>query len=203
MSLIISSEFPIDKPGLVFPNAFQVRDSETFRWKAAAFTLGEIATATLIDARRKVGEAEVKSENQHNQLCVVPIKKPHRFMNWTDDLSLIEDGCFIANGERLASVGFRPGLSVLKNLITKIGEPDFILPHAFSDNVPKTVANHLGVAEKLHNVFQKVGNISTSSIPFSLWSLAQSEDLTDKSVVGWVASAGMKHAAFQIEYTAV
>ena len=159
-----------------------------------------MATATLIDARIKVGGAIIKSENHQNQLCVVPLEKPCRFLDWKYDQSIIQDGCFVANGALLAKAGFRSGLNVLKNLIDSSGEPDFILPHAFSEYVPRIAANHLGLAGKLRNVFPLVGNISTSSIPYSLWSLAQKVNIRDKKIFGWVASARMKHAAFQIEY---
>lgn len=200
LSLIISGEFPIDKPGLVFPDSFRIEDETSFKWKAAALTLGEMATATLVDASVTAGEMEVRSENQHNQLCLVPIKKPHRFINWENESWIIQESCFVANCEKLAIAGFRPGLSVLQQLLNRTGDPDFILPHSFSEYVPRTVAQHLGVADKLHNVFQDVGNISTSSIPFALWALSQKTNIVGKNIVGWIASAGMKHAAFQIRY---
>jgi len=199
LALIISAEFPLDKPGLVFPKAFQVRDEEVFKWKAAAFTLGEMATATLIDAKREIAASTVRSENQHHQLCVVPIKKPRRFIDWNKDNSIIDEGCFVANGELLARAGYRPGLDVLRDQITQSGRPDFILPHAFSEVVPRIVAGRLAVDDRLHNVFPRVGNISTSSVPFALWSLSQTENLVGKKIMGWIASAGMKHAAFDIE----
>ena len=199
LALVISAEFPLDKPGLVFPDTFRVTDEESFKWKAAAFTLGEMATATLIDARSEIGQSTVRSENQHNQLCVVPIKKPRRFMDWSRDTSIIDNGCFIANGELLARAGFEPGLKVLKDQMEKSGQPDFILPHAFSEVVPRVVARRLGVEDRIYNIFPRVGNVSTSSIPFSLWSIAQTHDLVEMRIMGWVASAGMKHAAFDIE----
>ncbi|WP_193189067.1 3-oxoacyl-[acyl-carrier-protein] synthase III C-terminal domain-containing protein [Nisaea sediminum] len=200
LALIISAEFPLDDPGKVLPEAFTIRDECEFEWKSAALTLGEMATATLIDAFRGVSSCTVKSENQHNQLCVVPIKKPERFIDWTQDSDALDRECFIANGAKLANAGFRGGISVLRSQINKSGLPDVILPHAFSESVTYAAAKKLGLADKVHNVFARVGNISTSSIPFGLWSLAQIGNLRGKNILGWVASAGMKHAAFRLHW---
>ena len=200
LSLIVSAEFPIDKPGMVFPGAFRILDAYDFKWKAAAFTLGEVATATIINAAADPSNSIIQSENQYHDLCLVPLKKPSRFIKWRYNEYLIEQGCFISNSEKLAVSGFRPGLDVLKSLVDLVGLPDFILPHAFSDSVPRTIADRIGLSSKLHNVFRKVGNISTSSIPFSLWSISQENDLHGENIIGWVGSAGMKYAAFQIIY---
>ena len=101
---------------------------------------------------------------------------------------------------KLATNGFRPALTVLQDQVKVQGRPDFIIPHSFSDTVPTTVAQRIGLEDRIQNFFKSVGNISTSSIPFGLWQLSRNESIENKNVIGWVASAGMKHAAFKIEW---
>jgi 3-oxoacyl-[acyl-carrier-protein] synthase III len=194
---IVSAEFPIEFPGKVFPGSFKIRNQEDFRWKAAALTLGECASVTLVEPKVRDEYYAFKSDNDFADICAVPLIRPDRFV---DSVSLNErfaDDCFVADIGKLATATYRDAQDVLRDYIARNGMPDVLLPHAVSQGGPSRASKGIVKEGALLNCFELFGNIATSSIPagYEYFDCAKKKN---DHVAGWVSAAGLSHCAFRI-----
>lgn len=196
-ALILSAEFPMEPDAKIVPGALRIETPDAFRWKASALTMGEAATATLIDATAPALETVLVSQNHASDLCVVPLTPLSRIYGPQAAEALGDYDCFMADAFAMTQSGYRAGVGVLRDLLARVGPPDQVIPHSFSATVPQKAAEHLGVSDRLRLGFPLTGNLATSSIPYAL----HSADRGGRTL-GWTSSAGMKHAAFQIGWSA-
>jgi 3-oxoacyl-[acyl-carrier-protein] synthase III len=195
---IVSAEFPIEVPGKVYPDSFQIRNDDDLIWKGAALTLGECASVTIIrQAPRDRGQFTFKSNHEFADICGVPLARPDRFVDPGPLLDKFKDNCFVANMVKMASVGYRDAQDVLREYISLFGVPDIVLPHTVSQTMPLHIAGSLLREGSLMNCFVDFGNIATCSIPVG-YEYFGCHSRRGEHIVGWVAAAGMSHCVARI-----
>lgn len=193
---IISAEFPIEVPGKVYPEALKIRDDTDLSWKAAALTLGECASVTLVDGSEE--ESVIfRSNNNHADLCCVPIACPERFIDFHPLIERLAEDCFVAHTSKMIAASYKDAQTVLKDYISMYGIPDTILPHTVSYNGPAFASRNIVPEDALKNCFKIFGNISTSAIPVGYEYFRCNQD-NRKHVAGWISAAGMSHSVFRL-----
>ncbi|WP_031485039.1 3-oxoacyl-[acyl-carrier-protein] synthase III C-terminal domain-containing protein [Maridesulfovibrio frigidus] len=198
-ALIITSEFPIEKNGVIIPGCFSIKSPDELETKFAGLTMGEGATATFLSASEKDWSFTRCEEPGLSSLCTVPLRNMNSYQAELDKLALNGPDVFSAKALDMAKRGFRPGVQVFKEYIAQHGIPDVIIPHSVSTLVPLRAAQRFGLGERVFNTFSELGNLSTSSVPTSICAAIHRNRITQNDhLAGWIASAGMKFCAMNI-----
>lgn len=199
-ALIVSVECPMGVGQALLPGCFSIRHPKEIDYKFPALTFGEAVTATVLFSDDQPSwENEIISDNMLADLCVVPYRDYNHIFDQNQRVDLSENGHFVGFGRLMGEKGFRNGLRALQNLLSRVNPPTAIIPHTFSEPLPHLAAKKLGVEDKIYSTFPLFGNIATSAIPTALYRglLRQDFHVSDR-LVGWIASAGLKFAAFEI-----
>ena len=193
---IVSAEFPLEIPGLVYPQAFTIKNEEDFLWKGAALTMGEAATVTVIDALSdKPANFVLRSSSKFADVCCVPLLRAERFVDSPRLMPKLLEGCFVASMPLMATGSRREAEEVLAEYISEYGEPNIVLPHTVSQTGPRRASEKHLSDGVLKNCFEHFGNLSTSSIPvgFEYFDCSGA-----RHAVGWISAAGMSHSVFRL-----
>jgi 3-oxoacyl-[acyl-carrier-protein] synthase III len=196
-SVVVSAEFPIEFPGKVFPASFKIRSHDDFHWKAAALTLGECASVTLIEHGTGEDHYSFKSDNDFSDICAVPLIRPDRFVDSSSLNGRFAEDCFVADMGRLATATYRDSQNVLRDYVARNGAPDILLPHTVSQNGPGRASKGIIKEGVLQNCFEQFGNIATSAIPAG-YQYFDCANRKKAHIAGWVSAAGLSHCAFRI-----
>jgi 3-oxoacyl-[acyl-carrier-protein] synthase III len=198
--LIVSSEFPMDYGGIIMPRNFTVKNLNELSWKFPSYTIGEGITTTLVINSPDKWEFWFDSDSKKVDLCTIPLYKFKEYSDSTSRLNEKEQFYFSAYGRELYVSGYRKAHRILATAITNSQKDiKLIIPHSVSLSVPQSVGKSLGVQERIYSSFPKIGNISTASVPASIYySLLSGRTKKGDCLLGWIASAGLKYSAFEI-----
>jgi 3-oxoacyl-[acyl-carrier-protein] synthase III len=196
--LIVNAEFPMDKKGTILPNNFTIENLEELQWKSPSFTLGEAASACVFKRSETESLYEFIEMPEYASLCFIPLVNYDKYAELTGDDLVMR---FFANGTDLLKLGMQPAIDVLQRLLKRIQyTPATIFPHSVSEKVIKTACNNAGIGVDVHSTFQQYGNLATVSIPSAIKRAYINHKINkgDKTIA-WIASAGMKFAAIEIQ----
>jgi 3-oxoacyl-[acyl-carrier-protein] synthase III len=198
--LIVSSECPMDKNGIIFPSNFKVRNIQELEWKFPAYTIGEAVSTTILQESSNDWTYIFESDATKADLCTIPLYKHQEYSDSSQKLESKFQFNFSAYGRELYFAGYKKSLEVLKAKINSARQqPKLILPHSVSLRVPKRVNEILGLNCKMFTTFSKIGNVATSSIPAHIYfALIANKIKKDDYLIGWIASGGLKYSAFDI-----
>lgn len=198
--LIVSSEFPMDKNGFVYPENFTIKNIEELDWKFPSLTIGEAASATILVKSKEYWNFFYKSNSDRVDLCTIPLFKYKDYSEETELLKNKASNTFSAYGKKLYFAGYKPSVELLKLGLESVKkEPVAILPHSVSHRVPLRVDEKLDLGNKIYTTFPFLGNLATSSVPAHLhYGLLTNKFKKGNYLLGWVASAGLKYSCFDI-----
>ncbi|HEY6974974.1 MAG TPA: hypothetical protein VH396_01725 [Chitinophagaceae bacterium] len=200
--LIINAEFPMDNKGSVLPDNFTICDNKELRWKSASFTLGEAASACVFQKDTSANcKFEFIENPQNADLCKISLENFEKYIAGPQEKCSFPNLNFFANSSSLLQNGMDPAISVLRTLMDKLNyNPKIIFPHSVSVKIIKDASMSAGVQSLIYSTFSKLGNLATASVPGSI-KQALSEKLIQKNerAIAWIASAGMKFSAFEIQ----
>lgn len=204
IALIINPEFPLDEGGAIDPSCFDLSGPRDIEFKFPALTMGEAVSATIVvrgEEEKWIFERDEAPE--HHDLCMVPLRNAEEYLSGYSPPPRSKLEQMSAYGSKMAIRGFRVGADPIRRLVERLGAPDVLVPHSISTILPKRVAALLGYEDRIASTFSLFGNLSTASLPVSLahhW--ANKRIRQGQRVFGWVASAGLKYAAFNISLNA-
>jgi 3-oxoacyl-[acyl-carrier-protein] synthase III len=142
---------------------------------------------------------EFIEDGDNANLCSIPLLNFDKFLPNVDSTNQTEMQ-FYAFGTALLEKGLLPSIEVLKKLLNRLSySPKIIFPHSVSSKIIQeaTVASKLNL--NIYSIFTELGNIATVSIPAAITKAMQTGVITkNDKCVAWVASAGMKFAAFEV-----
>ena len=198
--LIVSSECPMDKNGIVFPGNFKVKDLNELKWKFPSYTIGEAVSTTILCRSNHKWSYVFSSDAKNVDLCTIPLYKYNEYSDFSEKIGSKNKFMFSAYGRELYFAGFKDAVKILEQKISMMKiKPSLILPHSVSSRVPDKVNELLGLKNKIYTTFPDLGNVATSSIPAHLFfGLLSKKIKKGDSLIGWIASGGLKYSAFDI-----
>ena len=168
--LIVSGEFNmIEFAGLRASNVDEIIE------RAAAFTVGEAATATLVETR---GDDEApfafrfRTFGEHYDLSMIPLPGAH---SWARDDFRFADARY--RPLHFYSTASRQTATGIRRLVETVREPpafesaghDVAFGHAVSERAADVVCDALSIPrERLYRTHSGYGNTATSSVPLAL-----------------------------------
>jgi len=208
--MIVNAEFNMYAGGPGWPGLFRLRDEADLEGRFPAFTIGEAATATILERDpARDWEFHFSSRPDLAELCTIPTNGYENYcaIGLTDSR---EDGLYktAQNGPGLftsfASELFAhvevEGPVVFRKLRCAFEDIRMVFPHAASEKLWRDMGRQVG-SPPTYYVYPEYGNIVSASIPAGI-DLARKEGLITRGdrLVGWPASAGMSFAAYSFVY---
>ena len=201
--LIINSEFPNDKLGTILPNNYTIKEKNELKWKAPSFTLGEGASACIFQKNTNTRcKFEFIEMSGNANFCTIPIMNFEKYLDDMDDIIYHGDMQFYADGAALLERGLYPAIEVLHKLLQQIDYvPEMVFPHSVSYKIIEEASRKANISLIMNSTFTRLGNLATVSIPSAIKNALLNNRLkkNEKSIV-WIASAGMKFSAFEIQF---
>jgi 3-oxoacyl-[acyl-carrier-protein] synthase III len=200
--LIINAEFPMDDKGTVLPNNFKIQNKNDLKWKSPSFTLGEGTSACIFQKDlNNSSKFEFIELSDYANLCTIPLLNYEKYIDESKEAFFPDELQFYANGAALLEYGTKPALEVIHTLLNKLDyTPKIIFPHSVSNKVIQEISSKAEITSLMYSTFSKLGNIATVSIPSAIKKALLNNVINQNDkCLGWVASAGMKFAAFEIQ----
>lgn len=197
-ALIVNGEFPMFEGGPVYPKLFRVEHARQIEHRFAAFTLGEGATATVVTADQDVNwEFRSLSRTSCADLCTISCWDELRFSKDSEFLNVDGGGHFVSFGDAMMDKGFEYIANVFNSLSAPLHSIGVVFPHTVSCPAINKAASMIGAQHLIYNIFPKVGNVISASVPAGL-SLAMDSGRVKRGDIaaGWVGSAGMVFSAY-------
>ena len=200
-ALIVNAEFNAQSGGPLYPHNLNLHHREQLEYRFSSFTIGEAATATLlIPSEPDNFEFHFSTRPDLSDLCTIPLPDYEGFCNPTDKIG--KDGAmqFTSYGLDLHNHAFKEAIDVFEKMPPK-DSIDSVFVHASSKKEWERFGVHIGLADKIHHVYPRTGNVVSASIPVAMADAIRRRDLDrDNHVIFWVGSAGMSFSATRFKY---
>jgi 3-oxoacyl-[acyl-carrier-protein] synthase III len=201
--MIVTSEFAVHE-GEWGQKSFQLTTARDLEWAFASLTLGEAATATIVDAGLAGGwQVDLKSLPEYADLCLCPLP-------FTNDESYLLDGVdfrakgggvFVSYASKLQEVGVPIMAEMFALHREALSRSKVVFPHAHSKKCWIEVSKRAGFEVPYFFIYPDYGNLVSSSIPAAI-ALAEAGGKISKGDFFAIAIAaagmtfGIGHAVF-------
>jgi 3-oxoacyl-[acyl-carrier-protein] synthase III len=190
--LVITGEFHLN-----IRSPDNITSFNSLRYNFPVYTIGEAATATLLQQGSEPWNFNFVSRPEHFDLCTIPLNGYDTYLRPNKKVGINGIGKFTSFGKEL----FGNATPLLLNLVKKKGprpdEVDLYFPHAASKTAYADRLKTIGIPENKFflKIFEDFGNIVSSSIPAGLHQAKKLGLISDGSRVCLVpASAGISCA---------
>lgn len=200
-ALIINCECNMRHGGRLFPGCFRLSSVEEVEWNFPAYTVGEAASATYLERDpTRPWEFHFWSGADHSDLCSLPLDGFDGYCRPGPRIGRNGPNRLTSFGSDLFRAAKEPGVEVFNRLSTPHDEIKAIFPHAASKKLWWDMGSQVGVAEKIHFVYPRYGNLVSASVPTAIaetWGDGTIEE--SDTLAGWVGSAGISFASFAFQ----
>ncbi len=200
--MIINAEFPMDPIGSVLPNNFTIHNFEELQWKSPSFTLGEgVSVCIFQNNDSSFCKFEFIENSECAELCTIALLNFQKYISKNVGEFIKPNIQFSSFGAELLKNGMDSAIEVLNHLLSQLNYvPQIIFPHSVSLKVIQDAALNINLTSTIYSTFPELGNLATASIPSSITKALLNNVIKegDKGI-GWIASAGMKFSAFEIQ----
>jgi len=193
--LIVNCECTVHEYG--YPDLFRVQSVEQLQYTFPAFTIGEAATATIVNAEGEPWQFHFDSEPSLANLCTIPLLGYKDFVAPDDDVGQCGVNRFVSMSSDLFRVAVERIVSLAERTIDDVHEPDIWFPHTASSEPCVQIAKILGIPfdDVYIDSFYRYGNLASASIPAAIQSALTDNKLQrGMKVVLAPGSAGMSFA---------
>jgi 3-oxoacyl-[acyl-carrier-protein] synthase III len=148
----------------------QINDLDSLRYNFPAYTIGEAATATILEASSDPWDFQYVSRPEHFDLCTIPLHGYESYIRANDKVGINGVGKFASFGKEL----FEHATPLLQELLNSKGpkqeDVDLYIPHAPSKTAYLEGAKRLGIpsSKVFLKIFEEFGNIVSSSLPAAI-----------------------------------
>lgn len=199
--LIVNAECTVYEYG--YPELFKVHSLEQMKYTFPTYTIGEAATATLVNADGDDWIFQFDSVPDLANLCTIPLEGFEGFIG--DKKSVGQHGVnrFVSFSAEMFRIATERMVNLVKETIEEHDAPDIWFPHAAAEYPCLEIANNLGIdLDSIYiDSFGRYGNLASASIPVAIWSAIRENKLKrGMKVVLAPASAGMSFATVQLVY---
>lgn len=202
-ALIVNGEFnQTHKGGPGYPGIFKLRNREQIEWTFPGYTVGEAATATIVerDPANK-WEFYFSSRADLADVCTIPLPGYETYCAPSKYVGLNGHSLFTSFGKLIHQVGKKEVVAIFKNLNVPVDQIRAVFPHASSKKAWDEAGKEVGVQHLLYHIYPRYGNLVSASLPAGI-ALAASEGYIKRgdTIVGWVGSAGMSFSVLSFRY---
>jgi 3-oxoacyl-[acyl-carrier-protein] synthase III len=194
-ALVVNAEFSMRDGGYINPHAFRVGKTSDLHFLFPSYTLGEGATATVLQKSADGGESmsfQFSSRPDLAELCVMPTEGFRGRCEPTEKMSDCRPHRFSSFGADL----FREAVPEMQKLVraAKVEHDAVkaISTHSATHRSWVRGFEAFGLADKMFSIYPEFGNIAAASIPAAIATAVQRGVVgTGDALVACVASAGM------------
>ncbi len=160
--LVLTGEFHLN-----IRSPIDIKGMESLRYNFPTYTIGEAATATLLEASSDQWDFQYISRPEHFDLCTIPLHGYETYFRPSSRLGLNGEGRFVSFGKELFSKATPLLQNLLKTRGPRVDDIDLYIPHAPSKSEYAAGRDRLGIpANKVFlGIFEEFGNIVSSSMP--------------------------------------
>jgi 3-oxoacyl-[acyl-carrier-protein] synthase III len=201
--MIVTSEFTVHE-GEWGQKSFELTSARDLEWSFASLTLGEGATATILDAVDEGDwQVDLRSLPEYADLCLCPLpyQNEESYLMEGIDFRAKGGGVFVSYASRLQEIGIPVMAEMFAAHREALQRAKIIFPHAHSKKCWIEVAKRAGFDVPYYFIYPEYGNLISSSIPAAM-ALAEAEGKLRKGDPFGVAVAaagmtfGIGHANF-------
>ncbi len=193
--LVVNAEFSMREHGYINPQAFHVEKTSDLHFLFPSYTLGEGATATVLQATADPHEKiqfQFSSRPDLAELCVMPTEGFRGRCVPTEKMAECRPLRFSSFGADL----FREAVPEMEKLVRRasvdMNSIKAIFTHSATHKAWVKGFETFGLGHKLFSIYPEFGNIAAASIPASIAMAAQRGFIVPgDAVLACVASAGM------------
>lgn len=163
--LILTGEFHLN-----IRNPDEIHNFDSLRYNFPGYTIGEAATATIIEPSPNSWDFQYISRPEYSDLCTIPLEGYESYVRQNDKIGINGVGKFVSFGADL----FNQATPLLRQLLVSKGPRseavDLYIPHAASKTAYLNAAELLGIPHRklFLKIFEEFGNIVSSSIPAAI-----------------------------------
>jgi 3-oxoacyl-[acyl-carrier-protein] synthase III len=194
---IVNLEFNLIEKGPILPKNFQLQSKNELEYKFPSYTVGETAAATIVTAEAADNFSfSVVSRPDLADLCSVSLPGYRRYFH-SDKLDIFGGQYqFCSFGRALHDQAKIELPKALAGLQMDQAQFKRVFVHASSKTDWTNYGQAAGIADKIHHISHRTGNLVSASIPAAIHhALCQGQLQQDDSCLFWVGSAGMSMAA--------
>lgn len=195
-AVVLNAEFNMVRNGPLFPGNFSLSSADQLAHTFPTYTIGEAATATLLLPQEPENFSfEFLTRPDLSALCTIPLEGSQGFCNSDERIGKNAVLRFTSFGEALHREGHSDAIRVFRKL-RNAPDADVILVHSSSKKEWEQFGAETGVADKIHHIFPKTGNLVSASVPTAIDDAVRMGKLNrgDRTVF-WLGSAGMSFNA--------
>jgi 3-oxoacyl-[acyl-carrier-protein] synthase III len=210
-ALLVNAEFNCHESDPRVAPHFALRDSAEIEWHLPAYTIGEAATATLLEADpTREWEFHFSSRPDLADLCTITEPGFEGFctIGLEADAGAVTRSkigrngsiAFTSFGADLFATFSEEGPAVFRRLRCRFEDIRMVFPHAASKKLYEDVGRAVG-SPPTYYVYPQYGNIVSASVPAGIALASQAGRIKPGDrLIGWVGSAGMSFAAYSFIY---
>ncbi|WP_459863038.1 3-oxoacyl-[acyl-carrier-protein] synthase III C-terminal domain-containing protein [Endothiovibrio diazotrophicus] len=201
-ALVVNAEFNMYHGGAIYPAVFNLPSVDAVEWTFPSFTLGEAATATVVEAEEThPWRFEYRSRPDLADLCNIPIHGHEGYGGGSDRIARNGVGRFTSFGFDLHTEGNPEILEVYRRLDVPKEEIAAVYTHASSQREWSKMAEEVGIGDRVWHIYGRTGNVVSASVPAAIASSIEAGRVgRGDRLVGWVGSAGMSFCAYSFIY---
>ncbi len=200
--MIVTTEFAVHEGEWGF-NSFTLETPKDLDWAFGPYTMGEVATATILSDAGDDWTYQFKALPEYADLCMCPID------DWADNIKYMGNASiegkggkkFISYGKQLAEKGLPSVIQLLKECPVPISDIDIVFPHTHSEIFWTNVAEMTESDLPYYFIFPETGNLVSGSTPAAMALAFERGHLKrGDRAMGWIAAAGMSFALHTFEF---
>ncbi|MDQ2945968.1 MAG: 3-oxoacyl-ACP synthase, partial [Acidobacteriota bacterium] len=197
---VVNGEFHAYERGI--PSALPIRSPDQLRYTFPTFTIGEMATASVLVPSDHKWRFAFRSEPSKAGACTIPLPGYTDFAEPDERLGLNGINQLVSFGEELSAFALQRMLDFVPTCVANPLAVDLWVPHAASATLCKIAESKLSLHGRLFgDVFPEYGNVVSASIPTGIAMALNSNRLKrgDRLIL-CPASAGMSFALVDCVY---
>ncbi|MEO0535695.1 MAG: 3-oxoacyl-[acyl-carrier-protein] synthase III C-terminal domain-containing protein [Cyanobacteria bacterium P01_A01_bin.123] len=194
--MIINGEFHLG-----FHDNWDIRDIRTLEYSFPMYTIGEAATATILEPGGDDWTFAYSSKPEFSDLCTIPLPSHKNFVEPSDKISHNGIYRFVSYGRELFQQGVICLGELVQDTIKDAKQNVLYFPHAPSKKVYEEEMPKYGIpAEKIYlEVYPEFGNLVSASIPVGLSRAAKAGQIKRGDPIALIpASAGLVSSVVQL-----
>lgn len=203
-ALIVNAEFSMRAHGYLNPQAFEVEKTSDLHFLFPSYTLGEGATATLVEAEADPGQSmkfHFSSRPDLAELCVMPTKGYQGRCLPSEKMADCRPLRFASFGADLLREAVPEMEKLVRGAGVRLETIKAVFAHSATHKAWVKGLAGFGLGDKMFSIFPEFGNIAAASIPAAI-ATASKRNVISKGdfALACVASAGMSFSlcSFQL-----
>jgi 3-oxoacyl-[acyl-carrier-protein] synthase III len=195
-AVVVNAEFGMSEGGAVYPGLYTLRHETDLEWAFPAYTIGEVATVTILSAGGGEWDFRFASRPDLAELCTIPVAGYDRWVPPGSKAGAAGLYQFSSFGGEMEEVAWEEIAKLFAGI--DINGVDAIFVHTAAARPWMVAAAERGLVDVLHNPYAEYGNVASAAIPLGV-ALAWGDGRIGRgdTLVACVGSAGMAFSVYR------